>query len=231
MHDCKAFATLISALILASGCDTQSNASKVEVAQRKLLKPHCDGDTFERVHETVEGVRGIVRVDDRTPGRYFVGGVHHGTMHPHYMLGGMGLEFIEFELYPEEREKRKAQFGRFDLRTQNYSYIDKLSVSLIVKFDHAGSIDEEKLGVLGRRITVYDATTGKIYGEQQEWFGRIVGGCREPQKQWRGHESLLFKVINPKTYRCRSSEVLGTSKDSKVRLESFEACEKAYWKR
>lgn len=219
----------------AAACSTvvRKEAELLHADRKHVFESRCEKDASEAFVSPAENIVGILRIDVTPPGLSFVGGMDAaGNSHPHYMFFRLGLDFIEFEsaLGPSEKLRATIRVGRFDLHERSYTYHDNVTAKVGVKFENIGTIEEERLGVRGRRITVYDLQTGKVHATRSEFFARRIGVCPELTKGQSTPISFLSRAINPTSYGCwHRTENKADFVQLDKRTKAIEQCHSSYW--
>lgn len=225
-----------------------------------ILKRRCQTDAGEEILATREGVKSIYLESELHTMAFISGGpssygitythptvmfLRNGLYHIEYSSALPGLTFFTFGL--KDEKQRAHPYVRFDTRTQKTESISSRSAAVRISFRRTTSEAEEKVGVFGRIVEIFDDATQTLLARRRDyvWLNPNPRGahggfmCPTVPEGEQIPISLLAKAINVQNYTCwtsfaRARRELVNKHDSaahNVLLDELNRCQAEYFQR
>lgn len=215
---------------LANSADWQSSLGGMSTEAKQLIQSLCTESAKDAVYSTINDVRSIsIKAEDefsKTDISISSGSSGLSYSPPQYQYLRLGIFEIELDgrrFSPHPNNPNNFPIAKFKQDGSDYSvvpsFIPKGMATVEVRYRSRTTREEEKLGVYGREITIFDTKTQEVLGERVEYFWLSGGGFRNVVRHKKAlcpsltkqvefsPSSFVGRVINPKTYPCMNTYI------------------------
>ena len=218
---------------LAYSADWEASLGGMSAEAKQLIQRHCTTDAKEVIYSTINDIHSIaVKAEDefsKTNITFSAGlsGISYTPpQHQFLRLGIFEIELDGERLSTQTNNPNSFPVAKFKTHP-GYdgvpTFIPKGKATVELRYRGRTTKEEEKLGVYGRGIQVFDTKTQQVLGERVEFFWLSEGGFKSgirPEKalcpsltlqKESSPASFVGRVINPKSYPCMNNFIYASS--------------------